>query len=501
MMKSQREYLDLGCQAPMIDGSYKKHAIESRMAARLWKAVAVIVIALIGARMPVANAQQGIHEPSKTIAIQGTVHDSAGRLVGDAVVRLDQKAGPGHLETKTSEEGAFTILAPGTGNYLLAAEKSGMHSGAISVTLSSLQDRKHIDLILIGSAAEKALATSSNSSPAQVMEFSDKPSFTIAAVTDWTAAGGHGSDTSLRTSEALTREALALKGNGSESRGTHAAASELEAELHRLAGEADEKRNDPLAAVHEFELAVRLDPSEPNFFEWGSELLLHRAVWQAQEVFQQGAKLYPRSARMLTALGTALFAGARYDEAALRLCDASDLNPADAEPYVFMGKIVGVAPNALPCIKQRLERFVREQPANSLANYFYALSVLKEQVPPIDPMAFHQIEGLFAKSVSIDPKCADAYFQLGNLYATQKSFEEAVGFYLKAIDANPELADAHYRLGVAFDRTGQQEKAKREFELHDVLKKQQAKDVERQREEVKQFLVVVPGQETSPETH
>ena len=204
---------------------------------------------------------------------------------------------------------------------------------------------------------------------------------------------------------------------------------------------------------------------------------------------------------MLTALGTALFAGARYDEAALRLCDASDLNPADAEPYVFMGKIVGATPSALPCIKQRLERFVREQPGNSLANYFYALAVLKEQVPPIDPMVLHQVEGFLAKAVSIDPKCADAYFQLGNLYASQKSFEKAVGFYLKAIDANPQLADAHYRLGVAFDRTGQQEKAKREFELHDALKKQQAKDIERQREAVKQFLVVVPGQANSPGAH
>jgi len=485
----------------MIDDRQMKHAIEFETAAYLWKAVAVILVALIGARMPAAKAQQGIHEPSKSIAIQGTVHDSAGRLVGNAVVRLEQMDEPSRVETKTSAEGAFTLLAPGIGNYLLVAEKSGMHSEAISVTLSSSRDRKQIDLILIGSAAENTPATSNNSSPAQVMEFSDKPSFTIAAVTDWTAAGGHGSDTSLRTSEALTREALALKENGSEGSGTHPAASESESELHRLAGEADEKRNDPLAAVHEFELAVRLDPSEPNYFEWGSELLFHRAVWQAQEVFQQGAKLYPRSARMLTALGTALFAGARYDEAALRFCDASDLNPADAEPYLFMGKIVGAAPSALPCIKRRLERFVLEQPGNSLANYFYALAVLKEQVPPIDPMAFHQIEGFLAKAVSIDPKCADAYFQLGNIYASQKSFEEAVGFYLKAIDANPELADAHYRLGVAFDRTGQQEKAKREFELHDELKKQQAKDVERQREEVKQFLVVVPGQENSPETH
>ena len=64
-------------------------------------------------------------------------------------------------------------------------------------------------------------------------------------------------------------------------------------------------------------------------------------------MFTVGAKAYPKSARMLTALGAALFAGAFYDEAALRLCDASDLNPANPEPYMFMGKIEMAAPNPL----------------------------------------------------------------------------------------------------------------------------------------------------------
>ena len=42
-------------------------------------------------------------------------------------------------------------------------------------------------------------------------EFSDKPDFTVAGVTDWTAVGGHGSDVTLRTSESLARETLTLK--------------------------------------------------------------------------------------------------------------------------------------------------------------------------------------------------------------------------------------------------------------------------------------------------
>ena len=81
---------------------------------------------------------------------------------------------------------------------------------------------------------------------------------------------------------------------------------------------------------------------------------------------------------MLTALGAALFAGALYDDAAHRLCEASDLNPADPEPYTFMGKIEIAAPNPLACVSQKLERFVRLQPDNAIANYFYAMALWKE---------------------------------------------------------------------------------------------------------------------------
>jgi hypothetical protein len=61
------------------------------------------------------------------------------------------------------------------------------------------------------------------------------------------------------------------------------------------------------------------------------------------------------------------------------------------------------------------------------------------------------------------------------------------------------LAEAHYRLGVAYDRIGELAKAKREFQLHDELKQQQAAEVERERRAVKQFLVA--GQPTYPVAH
>lgn len=551
-----------------------------------------VITALMGVSVGTADAQHASPGHSDAVMIQGRVLDVAGKPVENASVLLQQGGVAGStgtkMETKTDAGGSFAFSALTTGSYLLSAEKSGLRSPAATVVASSRGEQRELDLVLAG-LGEASTAVNTGFGPAslpstQAMEFADKPTFTVAGVTDWTAAGGHGSDTSLRTSEALARETVRLKPEGpgdntasytsgaieaNEAEGklraslagapgsfeanrqlgefylhtgryresipllqtaykidpaNHDNAYELalalkeagdfsqarefiekllvngeNADWHRLAGELDEKSGDPLAAVHEFEQAVRLDPGEENYFEWGSELLLHRAVWQAQEVFQKGATAYPKSSRMLTALGAALFAGARYDEAALRLCEASDLNSTDSEPYTFMGKIEMVAPNPLPCVEQKLERFANQQPGNSLANYFYAMAIWKRQTQPPDQRLWEQVETLLTKAVMIDPKCGDAYLQLGVLYFSQRNFQKAIGYYLKAIEVNPQLAEAHYRLGLAYDRIGETAKAERQFQLHDEIKKQQAAVIEQQRREVKQF--VVGGQPTYPTAH
>ena len=68
---------------------------------------------------------------------------------------------------------------------------------------------------------------------------------------------------------------------------------------------------------------------------------------------------------MLAALGAALFASANYSDAAARLCEASDLNPTDPAPYVFLGKIDMAAPEPLPCVESKLLRYNQEQPGDA----------------------------------------------------------------------------------------------------------------------------------------
>jgi tetratricopeptide (TPR) repeat protein len=414
------------------------------------------------------------------------------------------------------------------------------------------------------------------------MEFADEPNFKIAAVTDWTAAGGHGSDTVLRASEALNREAISLKpeakvqlpkpvthesrqreialqasvANAPEKFETNHAlgefyleaardgdaaallqaayrirpndsANELDlaralqgtgeftrarehvknlvargetADVDRLAGELDEELGDPLTAVGELERAARLDPSERNYFEWGSELLLHRAVLQAKEVFAAGVKAHPDSERMLAALGTALFAGALYDEAAERLCAASDLDPDDADPYLFMGRIVVAVSSPMPCVVPRLKRFSERQPGNPLASYYYAIAMWKQNGQPVDKASVAPVEALLHRAVNLDNKCALAWLQLGVLSYSRRDYQDAIDFFRRATAADPQLGEAHYRLGMAYDRMGERDQAKAELDLHEKIERQQKEEVERQRRAIKQFRVDT-FQSSSPENH
>ncbi len=541
-------------------------------------AVAVALAILISWATPALRAQQ-----PASITLRGSVRTAAGRPVEGALVKLERTDAPGGAEAKTDAAGLFSFLALPPGNYRITSEKSGLRSRPAPILAASSGNLQPVALVL------DTASPASPPSSTQAMEFADNPNFTVAGVTDWTAVGGHGSDSTLRTSEDLAREtrALKLQGDAHNASGTFASTRESdelesklrgalaaspgsfvanhqlgdfylhagrqresialllaayqidpsnrgneydlarayqetgnypqarehvqkllaardrtardEADLHARLGELDEQMGDPLAAVHEQEQAVRLDPNEQNYFEWGSELLLHRAVWQAAEVFKNGAKAYPGSSRMLAALGAALFAGDLFEDAATNLCAASDLKPADPEPYTFMGRVEMASPTPLACIEPRLARFLQQQPGSSTANYLYAMAIWKRQPPTPDPQALRQVETLLTKAVGLDAGSAGAYLQLGILSSVQHHPEAAIRYYKQAIAADPQLGEAHYRLGVAYDRMGAPEKARQEFQQHDEIEALRAAQVERQRREVKQFLVVL--QQKPPSAH
>src|SRR5205807_5121910 len=148
-------------------------------------------------------------------------------------------------------------------------------------------------------------------------------------------------------------------------------------ELHNLLGVVEEKDEKFVAAANEFETAAHLDPSESNLFDWGSELLLHRTLDPAIEVFRQAAQRYRGSPRVAIGLGVALYSRGNYDDAVKSLLRAADLNPADPGCYLFLSKAYDSSPGQAGDVIQRFRRFAELQPSNARALYYYAMSLWK----------------------------------------------------------------------------------------------------------------------------
>jgi len=552
------------------------------------------------------SVQGQSQDPADSATLQGSVRDSRGRAVAAATVYLRVKSGTQTLTARTDSEGTYRFSGLGEGVYTLRAEMAGYGGATFGPCVLGQKEVKRIDLTLESATVPTPQGGSHGTSGAEKPQFFDEPEFTVAGVTEAMNPGGHGSDTILRTTEALAKETASLSvpaANKESSRsrtasassssstaaeeslrkavehepgnfdanhrlgnllvengkagealpylerasqlnpGDHENAYELalayadagqyerarteartllavqdkagqelarqniarqniapenkapqeQAELRHLLGDVEEKLGNPLEAVRGYQRAAELDPSEPNLFDWGADLLMHRAFEPAIEVFTKGNRLFPRSARMLAGLGVAWYARGSYNQAAQRLCQASDLNPDDPNPYLFMGKMQSVETTQSECLVERLGRFVRLQPENALANYYYALSLWHRREAPGSAENLAQVGSLLEKAVHLDPKLGAAYLQMGILYFDRGDSSKAIAAYQKAIEASPGLEEAHYRLAQAYSRTGEKVKAQAELQLYDQLSKKTAEEVERERREIQQFVYTLRG--------
>lgn len=269
------------------------------------------------------------------------------------------------------------------------------------------------------------------------------------------------------------------------------------AEVHHLLATIEEKAGNPLEATREFQHAAELDRSEANLFDWGTELLLHHAVPQATQVFEKGHELFPNSQRILMALATAKYSAGDDQQAVRLLCEASDLDPADARAYEFMGRILSSGSVRSDEISAKLARFAELQPGNALANYYYALSLWKESRVKTNPVQNTKIETLLETAVRLDPKLGPAYLQLGILYGDAGDTGRAVRFLAKAADVSPELPDAHYRLGRAYSLLGERDKAQHEMTLYQQTSKAAEAELERQRRETQRLVFTNQAKKTA----
>ena len=488
-----------------------------------------------------APTQAQSPEPARAATLQGYVRDSSGRPLANATVFLEpttagQTPANSMQIAHTAADGQFSFAPFPAGAYTLRAEMNGYGRTVVGPLNLTSKETEKVDLVLVPDKASEA------------PEFFDEPQFTVAGVSPATNAGGHGSDTVLRTSEALAKATVSLGAESTSPESTShesapisttsistAAESTLrdavarnpkDPALHHRLAEVEEKLGNPLEAVREYQRAAELDPSEPNLFDWGTELLTHRALEPATEVFTKGNRLFPKSARLLIGLGVSFYARGSYDEATRSLVEASDLAPNNPTPYLFLGRMQSVQATPSEDSVERLRRFAQLQPDNALANYYYAVSLWKESVIAADTDAeaehdaerVKRVESLLQKATHLDPKLGAAYLQLGILYSQRADFSSAISAYRRAIavgseavspeEVKPQFAspqldekldEAHYRLAQAYLRTGDKASAQEELQLHAEISKKIKEDTARERREIQEFVISLQNQNSVPQ--
>jgi tetratricopeptide (TPR) repeat protein len=453
-----------------------------------------VLLAMLLLLIPVSLATQT--GKTKLAKIAGTICDAQSQPLNGAEVVLEATGTANPIRIKTDAQGRFAFAAVSAGTYVLRVQSEGYRELKEGPFTVGPDEAKFFTLHLTSASA--------SADTAAAIPFSDEPQFTVAGVTDTTALGVHASSRTRPSSNALAKDTAAMARGEAASAGTHGQETQLRAQLavgenaglrFELA-ELEEKEGHSVEAANDYQRAAQLAPTEAHVFAWGAELLLHRAFEPAIEVFGKGRQRYPQSARMLLGLGATKYAQGSRDEAAQDFVQASDLEPSNPQPYIFLGKLLVMENAAPPAWTERMERFATLNPENATAHYLYGLALGKRAEEGSTALA----EAELKKAIELDAHLGNAYLQLGILYSSRKDFAAAIAALQKAVEYTPLPDEAHYRLAEVYRRTGETEKARQETALYKQISAQKDADAERERHEIPQFVYSLRGTAESAPT-
>ena len=173
-----------------------------------------------------------------------------------------------------------------------------------------------------------------------------------------------------------------------------------------------------------------------------------------------------RDAGLLSLRATTLRALNRNDEALAALEEAVNISPDDARIQFSLG-------NALYAAGRRDEAVAAYRKAvtldKSLLRAQYNLGALLFEQGRYDEalaayhMALEPIEQQLAKKQKVDVIHAGAFANVGAMYLKQQRYDDAVSAYRKALAIDPKNANAHYNLGFIFFTRNQPELAAPEY--------------------------------------
>ena len=109
---------------------------------------------------------------------------------------------------------------------------------------------------------------------------------------------------------------------------------------HQLLARAEEGLGHFAQAAQEYRIANHESPTEESLFGIGYELMLANSMADSRAVFESGVHKYSQSIQMRMGAGAAQFFSGMNPLAIVSFLHATDLNPTDPRPYMFLANFL-----------------------------------------------------------------------------------------------------------------------------------------------------------------
>lgn len=260
----------------------------------------------------------------------------------------------------------------------------------------------------------------------------------------------------------------------------------LSAPAQSLYGDAEERLGDYKSAAEHYSNAVQLDPSEPNVYVLGIELLRHWTFGPAIQEFAAGVKRFPNSTRMRLGLSIAYYGNGNYDKAIPVLADLLTADPNSAMVAELLGRTCTVLTQGLNPKCAALIQFSRQHPDNAVLATYAASSILHR---PSDPAELQVARELLQSALAANPRLPQAQFEMGALLQTQSKWKRSIAPLETAIRLKQDYAQAHYRLALAYSHLGRRQDAQKQIALDQQYSKKQEDSLDARMKELTTLVV------------
>jgi tetratricopeptide (TPR) repeat protein len=242
------------------------------------------------------------------------------------------------------------------------------------------------------------------------------------------------------------------------------------AEAFDLLGTVEEKERHPAEAEQAFLEAARREPSNEDYrFDYANSLVQHGKLNDGLTAFRASVSDLPKSAKLHTGLGSAFYLAGDYESAARELLEAVKLDPKSATAYFLLGEAYESAGQFQPSIEEAFKSYLSTNPRDPWAFYHYA-TMQYAHARADGHNNYSASTASLKEALRLQPNFADAYLQLGITSLDEGHAEQGIRELEKATSLDPALGQAHYRLGLAYQKLGNQSRAKEELARFRALK-------------------------------